>query len=630
MFTVDGKRLVSILNKQLFSWDANTGRPLETKSLDPANKWGRAAVELVNDRIFTIQREVRRTGQRAKPQATLRVLDSATGRELSTFPCDPDLGFGMRVFISDDGRYAALFSTADKVVGVFETDTGKKLHAQKVEDTYLGRCRFSPDNKTLYLHQRKMAVQRYELGSGKRLPDLDGTRGVSVGTLSASPDGKRVVTCAAAAVKDASGQDVGVTLEESLVIHDLVANKPIGKLQIGAYPVYDFAGPDALIVLGAKYRAPLTPVFTLSRWNLNTLGREWEVKLPYMPEACQVLALSPDGTRCVVSDRGYIANVYDTATGKLVVEPTGHSTPISWVGFSRDGERVVTAAEDDIRIWALNGERKSVANPPEIDLGDLRRARFGDQLAWVTYSENGKKPVLVGWDTEKGAIGWRIQLDAVPARVLTHDGKQCLGLSWNGAQRSWDVTVYDGPSGKVRAAWTLDQDLCGGFQSWPRLVVSPNGHTLFAGGKQGIVGLDVATGKVKLRIKTPPMEPDSWGNTNPIAVSPDGTRIAVVVLYPGTTRIGLQVYDIPSGKIVAEHPLEPTGVDWLRFSPNGKSVAAWGGTVELYDAESSQTDPRKLESGTTPPVCAAFSPNGARLAVGYRDGTALVWDLTKR
>jgi WD40 repeat protein len=126
------------------------------------------------------------------------------------------------------------------------------------------------------------------------------------------------------------------------------------------------------------------------------------------------------------------------------------------------------------------------------------------------------------------------------------------------------------------------------------------------------------------------MEPDSWGNTNPIAVSPDGTRIAVVVLYPGTTRIGLQVYDIPSGKIVAEHPLEPTGVDWLRFSPNGKSVAAWGGTVELYDAESSQTDPRKLESGTTPPVCAAFSPNGARLAVGYRDGTALVWDLTKR
>ena len=73
----------------------------------------------------------------------------------------------------------ALFSTADKVVGVFETDTGKKLHSQKIDDTYLGRCRFSPDNKTLYVLQRKKAVQRYELVSGKALPDLDGTVGVS-------------------------------------------------------------------------------------------------------------------------------------------------------------------------------------------------------------------------------------------------------------------------------------------------------------------------------------------------------------------------------------------------------------------------------------------------------------------
>jgi WD40 repeat protein len=92
----------------------------------------------------------------------------------------------------------------------------------------------------------------------------------------------------------------------------------------------------------------------------------------------------------------------------------------------------------------------------------------------------------------------------------------------------------------------------------------------------------------------------------------------------------LQVYDIASGKIVAEHPLEPTGVDWLRFSPNGKSVAAWSSNVFLFDAESSQTEPRKLEGGNVPPVCAAFSPNSANLAVGYRNGTALVWNLVKK
>ena len=631
VFSADGKQVVSIQRSQLFSWDAKTGRPLETKFLDPDDKSGRAAVEVVNDRIFAIEREMRRPGQRFKPQATLRVLDSATGRELSRFSCDPDLGFGMRVFVNDDGRYVALFSTADKVVGVFETDTGKKLHSQKVEDTYLGRCRFSPDNTTLYLLQRKKAVQRYELVSGKRLPDLDGTVGVSgVGTLTISPDGKRVVTCTSTTVKDANGQDVGVTREESLLVHDPNANKVIGKLPIGADPVFDFAGPDALIVLGAKYRPPLTPVFTLSRWNLQTLRREWEVKLPYMPEACQFLAISPDGTRCVVSNRGSIANVYDTTTGKHVVEPTGHSTPISWIGFSRDGQRIATASQDDVRTWASNGERKSVVDLPEIKLGNIRHEQFGEHLAWITYTENEKKAELVGWDNEKGAIGWRMPLETPPARILTHDGKQCLGFSWNNARRAWDVTVYDGPEGKTRATWTLDSVLSGGFQNWPPLEVSANGRMLLVGGKQEILGLDIATGKERLRIAASPVEPEPWSKSQPLAVSPDGTRIAAVVLYAATGKCGLQVYDIASRKILAEHPLGPTGVPSLRFSPNGKSVVAWSSTVFLFDAESSQAEPLKLEGGNVPPSCAAFSPNNASLAVGYQDGTALVWDLIKK
>ena len=426
---------------------------------------------------------------------------------------------------------------------------------------------------------------------------------------------------------------MGVTLEESLLIHDPVANKTIGKLPIGAYPVFDFAGPNALIVLGAKYRSPLTPVFTLSRWNLDTLRREWEVKLPYMPEACQVWPSPPTGRGARVSNRGYIANVYDTATGKLVVEPTGHSTPISWIGFSRDGERITTAAQDGIRTWALNGERKSVVDLPEIELGDIRREQFGEHLAWITYTENGKKAELVGWDNEKGAIGWRMPIETRPARVLTHDGKQCLGFSWNGPQRSWDVTVYDGPAGQDVPPGPSISDLCGGFQNWPPLVLSANGQHAFRRRKAGILGLDVATGKEKLRIEAPPVEPDSWGNANPMAVSPDGTRIAAVVLYAATGRCGLQVYDIASGKILAEHPLEPTGVPLgcdsaptARASPRGAVPSV------LYDAESSQTEPRKFEvgRGNVPRVCAAFSPNGASLAVGYQDGTALVWDLIKK
>jgi WD40 repeat protein len=53
----------------------------------------------------------------------------------------------------------------------------------------------------------------------------------------------------------------------------------------------------------------------------------------------------------------------------------------------------------------------------------------------------------------------------------------------------------------------------------------------------------------------------------------------------------------------------------------------------VCDAESSATPPRKLDghSGSNYRAwCAAFSPNGASLAVGYADGTALVWDLSAK
>jgi WD40 repeat protein len=631
VFSADGKRLLSFVGKERLSWNAATGKPMKAQPLAPVDRLGRAAVELVNDRLFALERQEKKPGKAANPPVTLKVIDIATGRELSQIPCDRRTNLGWNVSISDDGRYLALLSTPDKTVVVYEASTGKKLHAQKVEDVYRSRLRISPDNKTLFVLQPKKAIQRYELVSGKAMPELEGTVSLAgAGTLVASPDGKRVVTCAATTFKDARGEDVGVTLEETLLIHDPIANKLIGKLAIGADPLFDFAGPNALIVLGAKYRPPVTPVFTLSRWNLDTHRREWQVKLPFIPEACQCLAISPDGSRCAVSNRGYIANVYDTATGRLIAEPTGHSTPISWIGFTRDGERITTAGQDGIRTWAVNGERKSVVNLPEVDLGDLRHEHFGEHLAWITYSENGKKTELVGWDNEKGGIGWRMPLEAPPARVLTHDGKQCLGFSWNNARLAWDVTVYDGPARRTRATWTLDSALSNESQSWPPLALSANGRMLFVGGKQGILGLDIATGKERLRIAAPSWRPDVSSKAQRLAASPDGTRIAAVVLYAATSRSGLQVYDIATRKLVAEHPLGQTDVSSLRFSPNGKSVAAWGDTVLLFDAESSQTEPRKLESGNGPPVCVAFRPNGASLAVGYQDGTALVWDLVRK
>src|SRR5262249_8626802 len=149
----------------------------------------------------------------------------------------------------------------------------------------------------------------------------------------------------------------------------------------------------------------------------------------------------------------------------------------------------------------------------------------------------------------------------------------------------------------------------------------------------GIAGLDVTTGKEKLRIDAGRFETDHGPAAFPMAVSPDGKRIAVVTRKERERGSTLRVFEIKTGKELAAHALGSVHNPGLRFSPNGKAVAVWnvwGATVQVCDAESSQVQPRKLEGSAHHASCAAFSPNNASLAVGYADGTALIWDLAAK
>src|SRR4029077_13593165 len=127
----DGKQLFANRNWELFSWDAVTGRPLKTKSLAPADRKQRSGVIVVNDRVFAQEMQPRQPGKAANPVGTVTVFDFATGKEQSQIPCDGHVYFYRGINVSDDGRYVALISTARKAVEVYETGTGKELHAEK-------------------------------------------------------------------------------------------------------------------------------------------------------------------------------------------------------------------------------------------------------------------------------------------------------------------------------------------------------------------------------------------------------------------------------------------------------------------------------------------------------------------
>jgi WD40 repeat protein len=111
--------------------------------------------------------------------------------------------------------------------------------------------------------------------------------------------------------------------------------------------------------------------------------------------------------------------------------------------------------------------------------------------------------------------------------------------------------------------------------------------------------------------------------------SPDGK-----VLAAGTDE-GLQLVDTAEGKVLRDF-VKGWGFTGVAFSPDGKTLAAGGHAVQLWDVASGKMY-ASLPAQRKPAYSLAFSPDGRFLAAGYtsipggfwtRDEVVL-WDLSR-
>jgi WD40 repeat protein len=666
-FSADGKHLLAFPDaEQVRAWDADTGKTLPGMPL----KWGKesdgeetTANTIAGNRTIWVTQSVNRAapGRIDRDAVSTAYSFSLTdGKEVSRVQFTGRVHFDVMAHrtwnaaASDDGKYLAVAPGSNKAVEVFDLEAGKRLHTQKLTGTGEPGVYISPDAKTLFVLEYKQPIRRFKLVSGKELPVVADTAD-PIDLIAASPDGKWLLTRGVNTRREEKGQEVN---DDFLVARDTIANKTVGKLELGGSPLdFGFAGSESVIVLAAKFRPPLPPLYTLSRWNATTLKREWEVSGPDLPYKFSLrLIVAPGSKRFAFTDNLNFVHVHDAATGKRLIEPSGHDAWVSWVGFSADGERVTTVGRDGLRTWTPAGERKSVTSLPELARGRIQPTQFGEHLVWVSYSEDGKKAELIGWNQAKGEIGWRMPVDDEEYdRILTNDGKRVVRLWPQKKSPRWDVAVYDGPAGKKLHTWSFEPDRIdsGGLAGCGAVgpddsqafepdridsgglgptALSPDGETLYVGGK-GMAALDVKSGKEKSRREIGNIgRVESYSNS-PLAFSPDGSRLALASRNVRGRGETLRVYDVKTGKSLVEHDLGEVYKPGVRFSPNGKQIAVWdvwSTTLRVYDAESSLTEPRKLEGSDRSPQCVAFSPNGASLVVGYQDGTALVWDLTAK
>ena len=171
------------------------------------------------------------------------------------------------------------------------------------------------------------------------------------------------------------------------------------------------------------------------------------------------IAFSPDGTRLATASRDKTSKVFDVVKKESLVTFTGHAQPVYTVAFSPDGKSVTSGGEDnEIRVWTTEGEAKQVR-----EVGG-----FGGTVFKLRYSPDGK--LLAACSGDKSVRVFKADsrsplytlsghTDWVYSLAFSPDSKSLASGSWDGEVRLWNLsdgkpvrTIIAAPGFKPKAS----------------------------------------------------------------------------------------------------------------------------------------------------------------------------------
>jgi serine/threonine protein kinase/WD40 repeat protein/Flp pilus assembly protein TadD len=275
------------------------------------------------------------------------------------------------------------------------------------------------------------------------------------------------------------------------------------------------------------------------------------------------------------ADDTHIIRIVNVATGAAGVTSVRHSELVREVAFTPDGRYFATASFDGTaRAWETATGRP--AGPPLAHTNFVAAVAFSPDGNTLAAGDYGPAGLIKLWD-------WRTGKEVRPP--LRHDDI-ILGVSFS-------------PDGRYLAAIKAPD-----WSKNPELLI-----------------WDVASGTAVIRM---PYTAPGYLHRETAQFRPDGQAVAA--------RDGngvLRLWEVPSGKLLGERPLDGDGV--TVFSPDGRVVAAAANLgVRLLDGATLAPLPAGYLPHPDPTLDVAFSPDGAFLLTAHETGSAQLWDVATR
>jgi WD40 repeat protein len=346
----------------------------------------------------------------------------------------------------------------------------------------------------------------------------------------------------------------------------------------------------------------------------------------------RAIGVSPDNKTLAVDVVGFAIRLVDIASGTDRFPDPGHWHRVLRTAITPDGRTVVTGDETRVIIWDAATGR------------ELRRMEGGDLTLFTLLQliQDGRALLTTELDGPR-------QIQTLRTWDLA-TGKELLHRALPKTEKEFALLLAVAPDGKTvtlsrRGSAVIQMDLETGKEvrsfPWPGTgagllssTLAPDGRTLIVcdHDTNHISLYDLASGR-ELRQLTfadegrPPLRPP-WGigsQISAVRVSPD-SRLLVCGGSTGLRTSLIELYDLPTGRLVRKLDTARGGTYGMVISPDGKTLALGGILIELATGRE-----RHQFVGHKGGIWAvAFSADGTALVTAGDDTTALVWDLTGR
>lgn len=359
-------------------------------------------------------------------------------------------------------------------------------------------------------------------------------------------------------------------------------------------------------------------------WDAET-GKELQSlqRLDRMNEDSASVAYSPDGKLLAATGQFFkqgspysTIRIWDTQTGKDLVDLRGHNGDVYSVAFSPDSKRLVTGGSDRVvKIWDVETGQELSAIKGHTDIV-FSAAFSADGARIVSGSYDGKVKI---WDAkvEQEAL----TMTNVGSRRFSPDGKRFVyRTSAKDAGEGVEFRICDA---KTMEELVVIKDNTPGAPRYGGLTFSPDSKRIkfeiFRNRTDEARNIyddvrfkicDAQTGKEQYTIQSCPI----WIGSGTFKFSPDGKRF--VCKSPDRKT---KMWDAATGKeLFALEGGMPV------FSPEGKRMVTSDDTaIKILDAE---TGNELLAIAGYTRNGVQFSNDGKRLASLLAGGTIKVWD----